>query len=264
MRKSLPSIITLVSIIVLWEVAVIIFDIPSYLLPRPSAIASTIGENASRLSLHALVTLREILLGFAMAVTVGLALAVVIVYSPRLEAAIFPLLVGSQTVPKIAIAPLFIVWFGFGILPKVLIGFLIAFFPVVISGVVGLRSAPPELLQLLRSMGALQGEQFRRVRFPAALPSIFGGLKIAITSAVIGAIVGEFIGSNAGLGNLMLRSTGTLNIEMVFAALTVLTVMGLLLFWVVTLSERLLAPWNARYREASQADTSLEASRGGG
>jgi NitT/TauT family transport system permease protein len=200
------------------------------------------------LALHTAVTLYEILWGFALAVAVGLPLATLIVYSPVFERSVYPLLVASQSVPKIAIAPLLIFWAGLGILPKVLVAFAISFFPVVIDTVVGLRSVEPEMLHLARSMGAGERKIFLKIRFPSALPSIFAGLKVAVTLAVVGAIVGEFIQADRGLGYALQQATAVLDTRLGFAAIFLLAAVGILLFMAVEAVERRLTPWSAARR----------------
>lgn len=234
-----------------WEASVVIFNVPAYMLPRPSAVLVRTVESAPQLLAHAGPTLLEILLGFGLSVIVGVPLAITVVSSRRLEQALYPIIVVAQIVPKIAIAPLFVVWFGFGLEPKIIIAFLIAFFPVVIDTAVGLRSMPQEVIDLARSMGAGPTGLFVKIRFPHALPSFFGGLKVAITLAVIGAIVGEFVSSNRGLGYLLLIANGQLDTTLLFADIVVLSLIGILLFWAIDAVERLTIPWHVSQREPS-------------
>lgn len=242
---------TVVLLLLVWQALVTALKIESFLLPSPLAIAAEIRDQFGLLMQNAAVTLGATLAGFALSILVAVPLSVAIVAWPLLGRAVYPLLIASQTVPKVAIAPLFIVWFGFGVMPKILVAFLIAFFPVVISCVVGLDSVDRDMLQLFRSMGASTAQEFRKLRFPSAVPSIFGGLKVAITFAVVGAVVGEFVGSNSGLGNLLLVGTGQLDTELVFASITVLTAMGVILFYIIELLER----WSTRWRPRSPAES---------
>jgi len=242
-RTSVYPVLTLAVMGVLWEVAVRLLDIPLYLIPAPSDIWVASLQNFDTLMAHSWITLGEIMAGFALSIAIGLPLAIAIVYSRVFEQILYPLVVACQSVPKIAVAPLFVVWLGFGTVPKVLVAFLVAFFPVVIFSVIGLESADREMLQLVRSMGARQWDVFAKVRFPNAMPSIFGGLKVAITLAVIGAIVGEFVGSNAGLGYLLMVATGNLDTPVLFAAIVYLTLMGVVLFYAVDFVGRLVMPW---------------------
>jgi NitT/TauT family transport system permease protein len=186
-----------------------------------------------------------------LSVVVGITLAVMISISRVFEKSLYPLLVGSQAIPKLALAPLFVVWFGFGLLPKVLMTFLIAVFPIVVSTVQGLASVETELEYLARSMGLGQYRTFRMIRLYRALPAIFAGLKVAITLAVVGAVVGEFVGSDRGLGTLLLRAIGMVNTPLLFAALFVLTVLGVVLFACIELLERLAIPWHVSQRAKS-------------
>jgi NitT/TauT family transport system permease protein len=180
---------------------------------------------------------------------------VLIVYSPAFERSVYPLLVASQSVPKIAIAPLLIFWAGIGIFPKILVAFAVSFFPIVIDTVVGLRSVEPEMLHLARSMGARESRVFLKIRFPSALPNIFAGVKVAVTLAVVGAIVGEFIQADQGLGYALQQATAVLNTRLGFATIFILALIGLVLFVAVELIERWLTPWSAARRSELAAGT---------
>jgi NitT/TauT family transport system permease protein len=190
------------------------------------------------------VTLQEVILGFGLSVCVGIPLAILIVYSRLFERVAFPLMVSLQTIPKVALAPILVMWLGYGIMPKVMVAFLISFFPIVISSVVGMRSAEKEMIYLVRSMGAGEIKTFLKIRLPNALPNIFAGLKIGIGQAVVGATVGEFIAAERGLGYLQLIAQVRLDTPLLFAAVVVLSLMGVLLFQVVALIERIAIPWN--------------------
>lgn len=248
MKRRGAPLVTLLALLVLWQIVVPLFRIPEYLLPTPAGIASAMVKEWRYLAFHTWVTLYEILWGFALATGVGIPLAMLIVYSPTFERSVYPLLVASQSVPKIAIAPLLIFWAGIGILPKVLVAFAIAFFPIVIDTVVGLRSVEPEMLHLARSMGAGERKIFLKIRFPNALPNIFAGLKVAVTLAVVGAIVGEFIQADQGLGYALQQATAVLNTRLGFAAILILAVIGMVLFGAVELLERWLTPWSLARR----------------
>jgi NitT/TauT family transport system permease protein len=197
---------------------------------------------------HSIPTLEIILLGFGMAIVVGLPLAMLIVWSLPLKLALYPLLVSSQTVPKVAIAPLFVLWLGYGIFPKVLVTFLICFFPITIDAVVGLRSVSPETILLARSTGASAWRTFVMIKLPHALPNIFGGLKVAITLAVVGSIVAEFVGADKGLGYLLMVASGNLDTTLLFADLVVLIVLGMVLYLVIEVLESALIPWHVSKR----------------
>lgn len=233
-------VLVLVLILILWQFSASWFDIPDYLLPTPAAIVQEFVSEFSTLWSHGMTTLSEVLTGFVLSVAIAIPLAILIVYSVAMERALYPLLVISQVVPKVSVAPLFVVWLGFGLGPKVIIVFLIAFFPIVIDTIVGLRSVEEDMIDLVRSMGAGPVKTFLKIRLPAALPNIFGGLKVAITLAVVGAVVAEFVGSDRGLGYLLLVATGRLDTELLFAAIAFLSGMGLILFIGMEIGERLL------------------------
>ena len=240
-RNVLYPVGVVLVVLVIWEAGTRLLEVPAFLLPPPSAIAVSFIANAPLLLFHGWITTAEILLGFALSIVVGIPLALAIFLWPTFSRSVLPLLVSSQAMPKVAVAPLFLVWFGFGLLPKVLIAFLIAFFPVVISTAVGLASIEPEKIYLARSMGFGATATFFKFRLPNALPSIFGGLKISITLAVVGAVVGEFVG-DAGLGYLLMVANGSMDTRLLFAGIVALTVLGVVLFLLVELAERLAIP----------------------
>jgi len=231
-----------------WDLAIRIFDVKPFILPPPLAVMQSIIDDFPALMQHGWVTLKEVLWGFALAVVVGMPLAVAIVSWPLAERATYPLLVGAQVVPKIAIAPLFIVWLGFGMAPKILVAFLLAIFPIVVDTVLGLRSVETEKIYLSRSMGASSWQTFFKFRLPNAMPNIFGGLKLAITFAVTGAVVGEFIGADRGLGRAIIVANGNLDTAAVFAAVLILALMGIVLFLIVEVTERLVVRWHVSQR----------------
>ena len=236
------------ALLVLWEVGARTLGVPEFILPPPSKIAVSFNAYWLIIFNHGVVTTWEIVLGFALSIVVGVPLALAIFLWPPFARSVYPILVSSQAIPKAAVAPLFVVWFGFGLLPKVLIAFLIAFFPIVINTVVGLASIEPEKIQLARSMGFGPAQTFYKIRLPNALPAIFGGLKIAITLAVVGAIVGEFVGGDAGLGYLLMQANGSMDTPLLFAGLVGLTIIGVALFLLVELAERLAIPWHTSSR----------------
>ncbi|HEY2336326.1 MAG TPA: ABC transporter permease [Burkholderiales bacterium] len=238
-----------------WEIGVKVFKAPAYLLPPPSAIFDTgIGE-FPRLARHGWVTLYEMLLGYGLAVVVAIPLAIAITSSERFDRFTMPTLLFFQVVPKVAIAPLFLVWFGVGTTPKVLVAFLISFFPIVIDAAVGLRSMSAEMRDLARSMGATRMQVFARFRLPTSLPYLFSGLKVAATLAVAGAVVGEFVGADKGLGYLLLVTNSNLETALMFATLFALTIIGLAFFYAVELLEALLIPWHVTHRVREDAAT---------
>lgn len=241
-RYLLPVLLVL-ALLGLWELACWHWRIPDWLLPPPSQIMRAAVEARGILAPHIWQTLLETWLGLFLALFTGLLLAVIVDVSPVLRRAVYPLLVVSQTVPIIAIAPLLVIWFGYGLLPKVLVVALVCFFPIVVSTADGLRAADPDLISLLRTMGAGRYQIFRKVRVPGAMPGFFSGLKIAITYSVIGAIIGEWVGASGGLGVFMLRASNSFRTDWVFAAIGTVSVLSLLLFLVVTVLERVALPW---------------------
>jgi NitT/TauT family transport system permease protein len=245
----------LLGLVILWEFVVDVARIPVYVLPAPSVIWDAAIKHWQPLALHSWVTLLESFAGFGLSVVIGLPLAFLIVYSRFFDRAIYPLLVASQAVPKVALAPILLVALGYGIMPKIIVGFLIAFFPVVVNTVTGLASVDRVTLNLLRSMGASKVDVFTKVRFPHAVPSMIAGFKVAIALAVVGAVVGEFVGSRTGLGYYMLLATGNFDTPLVFACVVVLTLMGIVLFYGVGLLEIVLARFNRTARLASDVGT---------
>src|SRR5713226_1068504 len=238
----LYPIAVVLGVLAVWEAGTRMLGVPAFLLPPPSAVGISFIANASLLLFHGWITTIEIVLGFVLSIVVGIPLALAIFLWPTFSRSVLPLLVSSQAMPKVAVAPLLLVWFGFGLLPKVLIAFLIAFFPVVISTAVGLASIEPEKIYLARSMGFGATATFFKFRLPNALPSIFGGLKISITLAVVGAVVGEFVGGDVGLGYLLMVANGSMDTRLLFAGIVALTVLGVALFLLVELAERLAIP----------------------
>jgi NitT/TauT family transport system permease protein len=236
-----------------WAAIVRAFEIPDYLLPAPQDVAARLIKEWPLLWKHGAYTLMSVLIGFAASILIGVPLAFGIVLSRSMERMAMPFLVMSQTIPKVAIAPILVVWLGFGILPKIAIVFLISFFPIVVSTVVGLKSVETDMIDLVRSMGARTVKIMLRVRGPSALPQMFAGFKIAVCLAVVGAIVGEFVGSDRGLGYLLLTSTGSLDGTLVWSALFVLIAMGVTLFAIVSKLERLAIPWHISVRAEDAA-----------
>ncbi len=232
----------------IWQAAVAIFKAPAYLLPAPTEIFRTFFDELPRLLHHGWFTTYEMLLGYGLAVIIAIPLAIAITSSQRFDRFVMPTMLFFQVVPKVAIAPLFLVWFGVGTTPKVLIAFLISFFPIVIDAAVGLRSMSSEMNDLARSMGASRMQVFAQFRLPTSLPYLFSGLKVAATLAVAGAVVGEFVGADRGLGYLLMVTGTNLETAMVFATLVALTIIGLVFFYAVEFLEQLLIPWHVSHR----------------
>jgi NitT/TauT family transport system permease protein len=239
----LAPLATFAALLVAWHAATRVFDWPIWLVPSPLDVADSTWEYRSLLPRQFWVTLLESLAGFGLAAAIGIPLAVLIASSRFLERTIYPVLLGLNAVPKIAIAPILVLWMGFGYGPKVVVTFLLCVFPVVISTATGLRSTPPEYVELVRSLEASEFDVFRRVRFPAALPHVFVGLKVAISLAVIGAVIGEFVGADAGLGHVIIASGSNVDTSLAFAAMVLLAVMSVVLFYALVALERLLVPW---------------------
>lgn len=248
-RTTIAPVVALIVMFTVWEGAARILRVPEYLLPAPSSV---FGYTAVHLGLflpHAAATVQTTLLGFAFAVAFGVALSVLVVWSRTFEDAVYPLIVMTQVIPKVAIAPLLIVYLGFGPQPKILLAFLLSFFPMVINTTLGMRSVSTELLELLTTLRASRWQVMRKVRFMRAIPFMVEGAKIAITLAVIGAIVGEFASGSVGLGYLIASSSSSLNTVQGFSALLVLIVIGIVLFEAIHIGGRLLAPWATRATE---------------
>jgi NitT/TauT family transport system permease protein len=234
--------------VALWQAVVVFFRIPTILVPTPSSVIERMYEAPAFYLMHAWRTLYETLIGFALAVILGIALAVLIISSRFLEETIYVLLIAFNGIPKVAIAPLFVVWMGTGLSPKFAISATIAVFVIVIDLVLGLRSVDPEMLDLARSMKGGRFKTLLLIRFPHALPHLFAGMKVGITLALIGSIVGEFVASDHGLGYLIMVAQGAFDTVQIFAAIVLLGVMGMALFFAIDFAERLALPWHVSRR----------------
>ena len=254
-KPYLQTAAAFLAIVIAWQLLGL--RLPRYILPTPLETARELWLRAPILAEHAAVTLREIVLGFLLGVVVSIPCGLAVAFSRPVERMVMPVLVFTQLIPKIALAPLFIIWFGFGLFPKVLMTFLLSFFPIVIDAVVGFRSLDPEIVYLTRSMGLSPWQAFLKVRLPHALPQIFAGLKVAITLATVGAIIGEWVGADKGLGYLLLVAGGDLRTSLLFATLVVLTAMGLVLYYVMVLLERFAIPWHVSRRGPLGAEGGL-------
>ncbi len=238
-----PALWTLICVILFWQFIVQVRDIPEYILPSPTAIMAEMISYWGRLWPNALVTAGEVLFGYLCAVLIGIPLAVAVVYSGFIQRSVYPLIVMSQTIPKVAIAPLLLTWFGYGIAPKIVIVILLSFFPIVINTVMGLNATTQDMMHLARSMGASGWQIFWKFRLPRALPNIFAGLKLATVLSVIGAIVAEFIGADKGLGYLILIAGANFDIARQFAAIILISVIGMLFFAGMSRLEKVTIPW---------------------
>ena len=240
----MPSMFFTIIVFFIWDALVKINNVPSWLLPSPSAIFQSIYINIDLLASHTVTTLVEVILGFLIALIIGLLLSSMITLSSTLEKSFYPLLIASQTIPIIVIAPMLLVWVGYGLLPKIIVVALISFFPIVVNTVDGMKSIDKDLERLFKTMGANKWDIFRKIQIPNSLPYIFSGLRVAISMSVIGAVIGEWVGSSEGLGYLMIRSKPQFQTELVFASIFILSIMGILLFFGIGLLEKIAIPWN--------------------
>lgn len=243
-QNALYPLVGVALIIAVWQGYTHFFDVSEIVLPSPADILFASIEDFDLLLKETWPTLLESVLGFGLALIIGIPLAVCVANSRILNLTLYPILIATQSIPKVAIAPIILVWFGLGMESKLAIAFLVAFFPVVVDTAAGLRSTPAGLLELARSLRATRFQIFRTVQFPAALPFIFAGAKVAVTLAVIGAVIGEFVGSIGGLGNLLLTANSQLDSPLAWAALVWLSVLGIVLFVAVALIERWVMPWS--------------------
>ena len=241
-RLALP-VLGLVLLIVGWHAYVVAFDVPVAVLPRPALVLDSMIANWRLIVEEGWITLLESLYGFILAFVLGVPLAVAIAGSRTLNLMFYPLLIATQSLPKVALAPLILIWLGTGMESKLAIAWLVAFFPIVVDTATGLRNTPAEFLDLATAVRANRFQTFWKIQFPAAMPFVISGSKVAITLAVIGAVIGEFIGSNQGLGNLLLVANSQINIPLAFACLIGLALIGIGLYAVVAVVELALKPW---------------------
>jgi NitT/TauT family transport system permease protein len=232
-----------------WEYSIDWFDIPAYILPRPSEIVARGSVDLPRLIHYTYITGFETILGYVVAIVIAVPLGLAIAFSSILRRTIYPFFVSIEMTPKIAFAPLFISWLGFGLLPKVIIVFLVCFFPIVLNAILAFSSLSEELTRFLHATGASTLRAFFKVRLPAAMPQCFVGFKYAAINATVGATIAEFIGSDQGLGFYIQIVTGNMRPDLAFAGIFLLTLLGLALFGLVTLAERLLIPWHISQRQ---------------
>ena len=237
-----PAILLLL-VVAAWEVAVIVFSVQPFILPRPSAIVVDLFNNWNAFQVHFIFTLKNVVLGFLLAFVVAMILGFVVAHSTLANRTLYPILVASQTIPIIAIAPIFIIWFGYGILPKVITTALICFFPLTVNTVAGYLSVDPDQRTLFKAYHATLWDTFSKLTFPAALPFIMSGLKVTVTLSVIGGVIGEWIGSEQGLGYMIIQASAQIMTVRVFSAIVLLAVMGIALFLIASTIERILIPW---------------------
>ena len=242
----LPSALVILAMFLLWQLAVELLHVKEYILPSPLSALKTLGKANYQWSVNFVATLYAVLGAFVLSAVLGVTLAIVIVWNDMLMRTIMPILVLFNTLPKVALAPLFVIWLGYGVWPNIVIGTTIAFFPMVVNTAVGLAAAEPEMLELVRALQASRWQVFLKIRFPNALPYIFTGLKLNATMSVIGAIVGEFVASERGLGSLIITGGVTMETPMIFASLMLISALGLALYGVVVAVEQVVAPWAFR------------------
>ena len=230
----------------MWEAAVRIFKIPTFFLPPPTAIAGAVVDFWPAIYRNSLITLQETLLGFALAVGFGLLLGLLVGWSRTIYAGLYPLMIGFNAIPKVAVVPILVLWFGIGFVPAVLTAFLISFFPIVVNVATGLATIEPELEDVLKALGASKLDIMRKVGIPRALPYFFGSLKVAITLAFVGTVISESVASNYGIGNLMLQAQAQFQVPLIFAGLIALAVEGIVMYAVMALLEARMTGWAHR------------------
>ena len=241
-----PATVVILALLLIWQLAVDLLHVKEYILPSPWSALKALDKPSHRWPANFMATLYSVLGAFVLSAILGIALAIAIVWNRFLLRTIMPVLVLFNTLPKIALAPLFILWLGYGIWPNIVIGTTIAFFPMVVNTAIGLASAEPEIIDLVRTLRATRWQVFTKIRFPNAVPYIFAGLKLNATMSVTGAIVGEFVASELGLGALIISAGVTLETQTIFASLMLISLLGLALYGLVVLAEHLVAPWGQR------------------
>jgi NitT/TauT family transport system permease protein len=260
MRRALPWVSTLVAIVVtviIWKLVIAIFDVSPFVLPQPEDVIGGMGDlvNSQGFWSDVRTTLVETLVGFAIALVLGIGLGVLLGRVVWLEQALRPVIVASQVVPKVALIPLFIIWFGFGITSKIIIVALLAFFPILLNVILGVRSVDAGQRDVMRSLNATRWQTFRRLEYPSTLPYILAGMEVGIVFAVVGAVVGEYLGGDQGLGYRIVTSLNNLEAETLFAVIVVLTLFGFLLYLAVVVLKRFLIPWHDSAITNTQAST---------
>jgi len=258
LRRYGVTFLAVVSFFVAWELIIIVFGVKRYILPRPSEVFRTYFDPkfTGLIVQSTFITMGEALLGFAVAILIGIPLSMLITFSPLLSKTVYPFAVALEMVPKIAFAPLFITWFGLGVAPKIIVVFMVCFFPIMLNGVLAFRSLSPDVIYFSQSTGANSWTMFRKIRLPAALPQIFNGLKGAATNATVGAVIAEWIGADVGLGYNLAMFQNQMRTEVGFAIIFVLALIGLALFYAVVFAERLIVPWHVSLRIGGQISRS--------
>lgn len=241
---SLPIIFS-ISLIVIWELIIKVLEIEKYIMPTPSDIIKALYENFGAMMPHIIATLFESVVGFGIAVLLALILAIIMDLLPMVKKAIYPVFIISQTVPVIALAPLFIIWFGFGALPKIIVVVIVCFFPIVISISDGLEGVDKDLINHFKLMGASKLKRFFHLKLPYGIINFFSGLRIAATYSIMGAVIGEWLGGDKGLGVYMTRARSTYALDKMFAAIVVIVLMSMIMFYIIGKVEKVLTPWNS-------------------
>ena len=259
-RHSLwPPAILVATFLAAWEVYARVSGVSPFVLPAPSRVLESLWSFRSEAIRHAIPTIVETLIGFSASIAAAVTAAVVMDRLPTIRRALAPLMIGSQTVPIVAIAPLIVVWFGFGLAPKILVVILVTFFPITVALLDGFATTPSDATDLMRSFGASSGQTFRKLRWPSGLPGLFTGLRISATYAVIAAVIAEYVGATEGLGIWMVLSQRSFRTDLVFAAILLTAVLSIALFALVVAAERAVIPWYAASRRARQPERSSEA-----
>jgi len=248
-KNIIEPIIFFAALLILWEVLVEVIKVPSFILPPPRDLWTSFIKKLPILGHHSLITFVEAVGGFTLSLVLGVTFAIAVVYSRHLQNTLYPLIVILYAMPKSAFAPLMVIWVGYGLTSKIAIAFLVAFFPVVVNTVVGLKEVEPELLELARINRGSEFDVFKKIRLPNSIPFMFAGIKVAIVLSVTGAIVAEFVAANEGLGYLVLQANYSLDTAFALVVLLILAVLSLGLFWLVEIVQRKIAPWSAEVRQ---------------
>ncbi len=243
--KLSPWLFTIV-LVVVWEAACHIFNIPTFFLPPPTAIAQAFVDYSGPLARNSWITLETTLIGFALAVGFGMLLGLLVGWSRTIYAGLYPLMIGFNAIPKVALVPILVLWFGIGFIPAVLTAFLISFFPIVVNVATGLATIEPELEDVLKALGASKLDIMRKVGIPRTLPYFFGSLKVAITLAFVGSVISESVASNNGIGNLMLQAQAQFQVPLIFAGLVVLAIEGIAMYAAMAILEKRMTGWAQR------------------
>lgn len=247
--SSLPPVITFIFLLLIWEFGVRFYQVPDYILAAPSQVTAAIIDNFPLLIFHTATTLFEAITGFILSVAIAFGIAFLLTSISWLNRALYPLLIVSQTIPLIVLAVLFIIWFGFGMLPKILVVILVCFFPIAINLINGINSVDPDLVNLFRSMGASCLSTLKMVKLPSALPSFFSGMRISATYSIMAAVIGEWLGAQRGLGYFMTLQQKNFAIDQVLAAVVIICILSLLMVKAIDLLEYILIPWNRKHNK---------------